>query len=148
MDPTKAESESGSEEESSTPLMLHVWHSPTPARQMLTRLRPMCPPDPHPPPAQQSLSDPSQPRHVKTASLHQVIQGLHDRAAQPNPSIDTPRKKRQYGSDGMIRHELTSKKQLARRGGFWDVIGDNFYLASDQSDSEEEDYAIDKDEDN
>ena len=85
-----------------------------------------------------------------------MIQALHKRAAQPNPSIDTRRKKRQYDSaycvehtvDGMIRRELSSKKQLARRGGYWDVIGDDYYLDSDQSDSEEEDYAIDKDEDN
>ena len=40
-------------------------------------------------------------------------------------------------SDGMIRQELTSKKQLARRGGYWDVVGNDYYLDSDQSDSED-----------
>ena len=83
-----------------------------------------------------------------------MIQGLHERAAQPNPSIDTPRKKRQYGSaycvehtvDGMIRRELSSKKQLARRGGYWDVIGDDYNLDSDQSDSK--DNERDQDDDN
>ena len=110
-----------------------------------------------PPPVQQSLSVPSQPPQAKTASLHEVIQALHERAAQPNPSIAqyTPRKRREYGSaycvehtvDGMIRRELSSKKQLARRGGYWDVIGDDYYLDSDHSYSEEEDQATDGDED-
>ena len=43
---------------------------------------------------------------------------------------------------------LTSKKQLARRGGYWDVVADDYYLDSYQSDSEKEDYATDEDEDN
>ena len=147
VDPTRAESDSESvEEESSTPQMLNVWHSPTPVRQMLTIHRPMCTPDPHPPPAQQPLTDSSQPPRAQAASLHHVIQALHERAAQStsnNACFATPRKRRQYGSaycleqtsGGIIRHELTSKKQLARRGGYWDVLA----VDSDQSDSEEED---------
>jgi hypothetical protein len=142
-----AENDSDSEEEEAgTPPMLHVWHSPQPDRQMLTGRGPICPPDP--PPAQQSLSDSSQPPRPKTASLHQVIQALHERAAQPSPSVATPCKRRQYGSaafsyqqtsDGMIRCEMTtqSKKRLARRGGHWDVVGEDVYLDSDQSDREE-----------
>ena len=136
--------------------MLHVWHSPSPVRKMLTRHRPMCsPPDSHPSPAQQSLPDPSQPPQAQTASLHHVIQYLHERAAQStthNPCLATPRKRRQYGgayyleqtSEGIIRHELTSKKQLARRGGYWDVMGNDFYLDGDQSDSEVESYENDE----
>ena len=111
----------------------------------------MCPPDP--PPAHQSLSDSSQHPRPQTMSLHQVIQALHERAAQPSPSIATPCKRRQYGSaafsyqqtsDGMIRCEMTgkSKKQLARRGGHWDVVGGD----SDQSDIEENE--SDEDDDN
>ena len=72
----------------------------------------MCPPDPHPPPAQQSLSHPSQTPHTQTASLHQVIQALHKRAAQPNPSIDTRRKKRQYDSAYCVEH--TVDKQIIK----------------------------------
>ena len=115
----------------------------------------MCPPDPHLSPAQQSLSHPSQPPHAQAASLHHVIQALHERAAQStsnNPCFATPRKRRQYGgaycleqtSEGIIRHELTSKKQLARRGGYWDVMGNDFYLDGDQSDSEVESYENDE----
>ena len=109
----------------------------------------VCPPDP--PQTQQSLSDFSQPPRPQTASLHQVIQALHERAAQPSPSIATLCKRRQYGSaafcykqssDGMIRCEMSSrsKKQLARRGGHWDVVGE------DQSDSK--DNECDEDDDN
>ena len=84
-----------------------------------------------------------------------MIQALHERAAQStthNPCLATPRKRRQYGgayyleqtSEGIIRHELTSKKQLARRGGYWDVMGNDFYLDGDQSDSEVESYENDE----
>ena len=151
------ENDIDSEEEGAgtTPPMLHVWHSPQPARQMLTGRGPICPPDP--PPAQQSLSDSSQPPRPKTASLHQVIQALHERAAQPSPSVATPCKRRQYGSaafcykqtnDGMIRCEMNrkSKKQLARRGGHWDVVGEDVYLDTGQSDIEENE--SDEDDDN
>ena len=146
---TIAENDSESEEDKSdTPLLLHVWHSPKPAR---TGRGSVCPPDP--PPAHQSLSDSSQHPRPQTMSLHQVIQALHERAAQPSPSIATPCKRRQYGSaafsyqltsDGMIRCEMTgkSKKQLARRGGHWDVVGGD----SDQSDIEENE--SDEDDDN
>jgi hypothetical protein len=79
---------------------------------MLTRPRPICPPDPHPPPDQRSLSHPSQPPHAQTASLHQVIQALHERAAQPNPSIYTRRKKRQYDSAYCVEH--TVDKQIIK----------------------------------
>ena len=158
VDPTRAESDS--EEELGTPQMLHVWHSSKPVRQMLTRLCPLCLPDHHPPQARQSPSGPSQPPHAPTVSLlHQVIQAVHKRASQSssnNPSFGTPRKRRQYGnaysyqqtSNGKIRCVLTSKKQLDRRGGYWDVVGDDYCLDSDQSDSKKEDYATDEDEDN
>ena len=46
----------------------------------------------------------------------------------------------------MIRQELTSKKQLARRGGYWDVVGNDYYLDCDQSDIE--DNESDQDDDN
>jgi len=148
LDHTRAEeSDSESdEEELSTPQMLYVWHSPTPVRQILTGQRPMCtPPTPHTSP----------PQHPPPASLQHVIQYLHDRAAQStsqSPCYATPRKKRQYGgaycleqtSAGTIRHELTSKRQLARRGGYWDVVGDEYYIDSDQSDSDVEDYETDE----
>ena len=127
---------SESEEELESPRMMYVWHSPTPARQMLTRLHPIFPPDPPPP---------KKSPHAKKASLHQVIQALHEKAAHPaDPNFfATPRRKRQYGGaycleqtcDGTVRHELTSKKQLARRGGYWDVMGEVYYIDNDYEDN-------------
>ena len=47
----------------------------------------------------------------------------------------------------MTRCVLTRKKQLARRGGDWNVVEDDYYLNSDQSDSKEEECANDEDAD-
>ena len=61
----------------------------------------------------------------------------------PTPTLILPSREDsaycvEHTVDGMIRHELTSKKQLARRGGYWDVVGDDYYyFDSDQSDSED-----------
>ena len=75
-----------SEEKSRSPILLHMWQSPKPAR---TGPGPKCPPDP--PPAHHPFSDSSQSPLPQAVCLHQVIEALHQRAAQPSPSrVATP----------------------------------------------------------
>ena len=127
--------------------MLYMWQSPKPHR---TKRGSVCPPE-TPPAAHQSLSDSSLPPRSQTESLHQVIQALNERDAQPSPSRATPCRQRQYRrfgadfcyqltSEGSISMELTSKskKLLARRGGHWKVVGSTSDEESDEFDDDDE----------